>query len=806
MRLAHTENVIICPGCGKSIDFKNLCKSSLRDDFSQNNRTRLFSFRCDSGYQIGKLKCQYEFYAFSGNEDGNEDSRKFYDEEWSLFQKHRFFHKTSKHWFVVFWQQEFHRYRPLSLSNIIDNDLLTMLMNQFAYNKSIMIFIFEKVLKTQSWELTLKPHKRHVKKYISEGSLIKLEIHYKSFVQSQLINLEKEWTEEYRMLSKEKDTHSELKEVKKSRDYKNLKIVFGPNDLIFYCYPIRIGSDLVAILSACCFKLENNNAIKDDDSNDNLQLSYERKRLESLVFGETEDVANDSKLKFKVGIGKTKEKIYELNEVVDYMKNFIAFANNVSDIGKSIYDRKRRDNDEFFMGEVVSRLERRYETRFEPEVQWKFVEETLSRVVNYLGITKIVYFTSEYHPFRLTAKIDSDFTKFKPEGPKALLMSKDDFEFEVKVKIKRHLNELLHTNMPYFFRGNYGFKKTIFFNRLKALEPIYAAFKTSKYAEDESIYLLAPINISMLGPTNRGLLVFTVGKKTGSFCQHRHLYERIIRVLGILLRRNHAEAARRNEYGRAIHEILEPHGAMISRLERLRNLLIKKRSDNLAVNSCIELLNAEVQFWTTIRDTLHFGKRLVYITDKMKLTLEGKEISPKKKKIMASILFTRIFGQTKAIAKENNLYINIRSFLEIIRGLMVYVDHSLTEQVIYHTIINAIKYSIPKTEIMFFYVKSMNFHIFNIANISIPVPKDEVERIFYPFTRGSNANNFDAKGSGEGCSFSYRVMKSQGGFYRYRDREFSEIRQDKPPKYYKGKIVKEIIFEIGVFRSLKEEP
>lgn len=679
-----------CPGCRKKYDSDQIYPNTLIEKSRLHYHSYQFGFICDSGEQIGELQCGYQFHVFSGD-NGSEESRDFYDEQWSLFQKHRFYLEQSGIWIVVFWQQSFERYKPKKLTELIGENLFKMLLNQFTYRNSIVSFVFQKTEESEQWELSLRPEKRHLRRYFSDDCLKHFDLDCKPFLMDSVIKLEEKWKVTARGVSEETTDISDPKsEVSEIPFDPRLDVEISSGGALLFLHSIRVGTELVGIIIATGISL-----IEVSEAVSNESTKFElKKHIGEAISHDTksEPVHNRSEpvFNFHVGIGKIIGEQFGFKDFIDYYKTFLGFATEITELARASYDRKRKSRDELFMKETVSRMERRYETRFEPESLTVFTEEALGRIVTYFGIEKIVYFTSEYHTNRLVARFDSAKTKFRPEGPRSLFVSEGDYEFEIVIRINNDLRRFLQTNQPYYFLGYHGIKKTVFFRRSEVLKAIRQGMDQAEYARDEDIYCLAPINISMMGPAHKGLLAFTVKKGVFSFVQHRELYERVIRVLSMILRRNQAEQARRNEYGRAIHEILEPHGAMIDRLDNLKNRIFRERRNDEEVLRCTELLDAKVQLITTLKDTLGFGKRLVNITDKMKISLEGKDLIPEIAKIKVVPLFTAVFGQVKMLAKDKKVFIRIVPFLERIRKLEVYCDPKLTEQVIYHSLMNAI--------------------------------------------------------------------------------------------------------------------
>lgn len=139
--------------------------------------------------------------------------------------------------------------------------------------------------------------------------------------------------------------------------------------------------------------------------------------------------------------------------------------------------------------------------------------------------------------------------------------------------------------------------------------------------------------------------------------------------------------------------------------------------------------------------------------------LENKMIILEKHQVMLTELLVGAVNMEYHKASEKNISIEVEEFDDV----MIETDHKWTVEAIANIIDNGIKYSPSGSAIKIRANKLFSFVRIEIEDSGIGIPKDERNRIFTRFFRGSSDTVKKQEGSGVGLYLSRKILEDQGG-------------------------------------------
>jgi signal transduction histidine kinase len=199
--------------------------------------------------------------------------------------------------------------------------------------------------------------------------------------------------------------------------------------------------------------------------------------------------------------------------------------------------------------------------------------------------------------------------------------------------------------------------------------------------------------------------------------------------------------------GMAAHDLRNPIGIVLNYSEYL-------------LDETAESLNEEqIEFLDTIKTTSRFMVNLlndlldISSIESGKLTLDMAQTD-----ISKFITTNCILNQVLAIKKNIKIKTEIQPSLPLIM-----LDENKMVQVLNNLITNAVKFSLPNTEILVKANKSEDKLVISVSDQGQGIPQNEIKNLFKPFERTSVRSTAGEKSTGLGLTITRRIIEGHKG-------------------------------------------
>jgi signal transduction histidine kinase len=156
------------------------------------------------------------------------------------------------------------------------------------------------------------------------------------------------------------------------------------------------------------------------------------------------------------------------------------------------------------------------------------------------------------------------------------------------------------------------------------------------------------------------------------------------------------------------------------------------------------------------RKLIHFVKELWNLS-RMRASDEIE-----KKELQISVLINTILEKHKSIASEKDLNLKVDNCTD---DILIYADEYMMEELFDNVILNAIKYTKNRGEIIIKCEKpeSVNFIRISVQDTGLGIPRESLPYIFDDFYRAENVKAIEKDGTGLGLSIVKYVIDLHGG-------------------------------------------
>ncbi|MCX6155376.1 MAG: ATP-binding protein [Candidatus Kapabacteria bacterium] len=173
----------------------------------------------------------------------------------------------------------------------------------------------------------------------------------------------------------------------------------------------------------------------------------------------------------------------------------------------------------------------------------------------------------------------------------------------------------------------------------------------------------------------------------------------------------------------------------------------------------LEKKNQTIEFQEAIERALKEVSRLNYLSDNLLILAraDANQLNINKKILRLDELLLDCLNQLYTLAKSKNIsyLINLDDAVE------ANVDESLLKRVFYNIIENAIKYSPENNKLTVVLSSTDKAVIIKMKNYGMPIPEQQLEKIFDRFQRGDKART--SKGFGLGLAIVQAIVKAHDG-------------------------------------------
>jgi hypothetical protein len=141
-------------------------------------------------------------------------------------------------------------------------------------------------------------------------------------------------------------------------------------------------------------------------------------------------------------------------------------------------------------------------------------------------------------------------------------------------------------------------------------------------------------------------------------------------------------------------------------------------------------------------------------------TIEAGQLQLKLEPVLPDVFFTNCFEANKLLTKEKSITLK----LDLEKGLpMVDIDSDRLNQVINNLITNAMKFSIPNTEIILSVRAKEKEVEVSVIDQGQGIPKNDINKLFKMFGKASVRPTAGEKSTGLGLAICKHIVKSHGG-------------------------------------------
>ena len=235
-----------------------------------------------------------------------------------------------------------------------------------------------------------------------------------------------------------------------------------------------------------------------------------------------------------------------------------------------------------------------------------------------------------------------------------------------------------------------------------------------------------------------------------------------------------AEEAKSRFLANMSHEIRTPLNAILGFVK----LLKEKINDNESQHYLDIIDNSSQTLLAVLNDILDFSK-----IEAGKLSIEKTEFNPTKE-FESVIELLNI----KAIEKNITIHKNFKNLPEFIKS-----DSIRLKQVLLNLLGNSLKFT-PKNKHIYINIEYKENRLFvSIKDEGIGMTKEQIDKIFHPFTQADDSTTRKFGGTGLGLSISKEIVKLLGGELQVKSElnKFSEFFFDIPVEIVKKTISKE---------------